>query len=161
MYAYSPYGYNPFMSRYYNTPYQYNQPAAADSKMIYAAVALLDINGKPLRDFGLKLGELKTNTLEQTSDFIFYKGEMAMGFKKEKEVRLLRSFGDEVELDTVQSIVSNPAETVRHESEAASYIRSWYNNAFYVWGYQTLRHSSQSSLEAGRQVFYINKIEIK
>ncbi|HNT51171.1 MAG TPA: hypothetical protein PKK67_11320, partial [Cyclobacteriaceae bacterium] len=119
MYAYSPYGYNPFMSRYYNTPYQYNQPAAADSKMIYAAVALLDINGKPLRDFGLKLGELKTNTLEQTSDFIFYKGEMAMGFKKEKEVRLLRSFGDEVELDTVQSIVSNPAETVRHESEAA------------------------------------------
>lgn len=161
MYAYSPYGYNPFMNRYYNTPYRYNQPAAADSKMIYASLALLDLTGKPSRDFGLKLNELKTSTLEQTSDFIFYKGEVALGFKKEKEIRILRSFNDEVELDTVQTKVLNPAETIRLESETSSYLRSWYNNTLYVWGYQTLRHSSQSALEAGRHVFYINKIEIK
>ncbi|MBN8653172.1 MAG: hypothetical protein J0L67_17220 [Cytophagales bacterium] len=161
MSMYSQYGYNPFMNRYYNAPYQYNQPAPGDSKMIHAALTVLDLKGKPSRDFGLKLGDLKTSTVEQTSDFIFYKGEVALGFKKEKEVRLLRSLNDEIEIDTVESKVLNPTESIRHESEAASYIRSWYNNVFYVWGYQTLRNSSQGVLESGRQVFYLNKIEIR
>lgn len=161
MYAYSQYGYNPFMNRYYNAPYQYNQPAPGDSKMIHAALTVLDLKGKPSRDFGLKLEDLKTSTVEQTSDFIFYKGEVALGFKKEKEVRLLRSFNDKIEIDTVESKVSSSTESIRHESEAASYIRNWYSNVFYVWGYQTLRNSSQGVLEAGRQVFYINKIEVK
>jgi len=155
------YGYNPFMNRYYNAPYQYNQPAPGDTKMLHAAVAVLDLKGKPTRDFGLKLNELKTNSLEQTSDFIFHKDEVAMAFKKEKEVRVLRSINEEFELDTVFSKLNNPTEIVRHESENTSYIRSWYNNVFYVWGYQTLRNSSQGTLELGRQVFYINKIEIK
>lgn len=161
MYAYSPYGYNPFMNRYYNAPYQYNQPATGDSKMIHASLTVFDLNGKPSRDFGLKLGELKTSTVEQTSDFIFYKGEVALGFKKEKEIRLLRSLNDEIEIDTVVSKAQSPTESIRHESETASFLRSWYNNVFYVWGYQTLRDSSQGVLESGRQVFYVNKIEIK
>jgi hypothetical protein len=161
MYGYTPYGYNPFMSRYYNAPYQYNQPVAGDSKMIYAALTVFDLEGKPDRDFGLKLGDLKTSTLEQTSDFIFHKGEVAMAFKKEKEVRLLRSVDEDVELDTLVSQLKNPTESVRNESEDGSYVRSWYKNVFYVWGYQTLRSANQNALESGRQVFYINKIEIK
>ncbi len=160
MYAYSPYGYNPFMNRYYNSPYQYNQPAPADSKMLHASLTILDATGKPKRDFGLKLGELKTASLEQTSDFIFHKNEVALAFKKEKEIRLLKSFGDEVELDTVAAQLNNPTETIRHESTTASYIRNWYKNVFYVWGYQTLRDTTKGALEAGRQVFYIHKIEI-
>lgn len=161
MYVYSPYGYNPFMNRYYNAPYQYNQPAKGDSKMLHAALTVLDLKGNPVRDFGMKLSDLKTSAVEQTSDFIFYKGEVAMGFKKEKEVRILRSQGDQVEIDTVVSKLLNPTESIRHESEGASYLRSWYKNVFYVWGYQTLRDSNQSVLESGRQVFYVNKIEIK
>ncbi|MCW5909959.1 MAG: hypothetical protein KIT62_02735 [Cyclobacteriaceae bacterium] len=160
MYAYSPYGYNPFMNRYYNAPYQYNQPVSGYSKMIYSALTVLDLNGKPVRDFGLKLGDLKTNSLEQTSDFTFYKGEIAMAFKKEKEVRILRSLTDEIEMDTLTSQLKNPNESVRNESEA-SYIRNWYNNVFYVWGYHTLRDSRKGALESGRQIFYINKIEVK
>lgn len=161
MYAYSPYGYNPFMNRYYNAPYQYNQPAPGDSKMLHAALAVFDRTGKPKRDYGLKLNDLKISSLEQTSDFLFYEDEVAMAFKKEKEVRILRSLNDEIEYDTIVSKLNSPTETVRHESESVSYIRSWYKNAFYVWGYQTLRDSSQAALESGRQVFYINKIEIR
>lgn len=161
MYGYYPYyGYNPFMNRYYNAPYQYNQPASGDTKMLHAALIVLDRSGKPTHDYGLKLLELKTATLEQTSDFFFYKGEVAMAFKKEKEVRVLRSSGEETELDTLASIPINPTETVRSESEGTSYLRSWYQNAFYSWGYQTLRNTSKGSLEASRRVFYINKIEI-
>jgi hypothetical protein len=160
MYAYSPYGYNPFMNRYYNAPYQYNQPAPGDTKMLHAALAVFDRTGKPKYDYGLKLDNLKTNTLEQTSDFLFYKDEVAMAFKKEKEVHILRSLDNEIEYDTVVSKLNSPTETVRHESESVSYIRSWYNNAFYVWGYQTLRDASRGALESGKQVFYINKVEI-
>ncbi|MBN8577296.1 MAG: hypothetical protein J0L66_10145 [Cytophagales bacterium] len=161
MYGSYPYGYNPFMNRYYSTPYQYNQPQQGDSRMILASVAVFDQKAKLVKDYGLKLDELKTSTVEQTADFSYENNEVILGFKKEKVIKMLRSQNEDLKPDTVTTRLSKTTETIRNENERNTYLRSWYGTTFYAWGYHSLRDISQGVLESGRQIFYINKIECR
>jgi hypothetical protein len=161
--GYSPYGYNPFMNRYYSSPYQYNnnQPTSGETKMIYASLMVFDPQGKKSYDYGLKLEDKKVGGLEQTADFMYYRNNFALAFKKEKEVKFLSGHPeDAVEMDTLTSELSFPEEKVRNDSGDNSSIRLWYQNTFYTWGYQSIRDRSPSAESPTRYVFYINKIEV-
>lgn len=160
--GYSPYGYNPFMNRYYTSPYQYNNnQQSGETKMIYASLIVFDLQGKKNYDYGLKLEDKKVGGLEQTADFMYYKESFALAFKKEKEVKFLSGHPeDSVEIDTLTSELSYPDETVRNDSGDNSAIRLWYQNAFYSWGYQSIRDRSPNAESPTRYVFYINKIEV-
>lgn len=161
-YGYSPYGYNPFMNRYYNTPYQYNTSQTSESKMLHASLVILDSRGKRIQDYGLKLEDKKLNGLEQTSDFIFYKDQIALAFKKEKEIKIISNKLDGVAVsDTISIQLKNSTEVVRNDSDSNSFIRFWYKNAFYVWGYQNIKDTSRQVEDPTRYVFYINKVEIR
>ncbi len=162
--GYSPYGYNPFMNRYYASPYQYNNQQTGETKMIYASLIVFDLHGKKNYDYGLKLEDKKIGGLEQTADFMYYKNNFALAFKKQKEVKFLSGHPeDSVEMDTLTSELSYPDETVRNDSGDNSAIRLWYQNAFYSWGYQSIRGRSPNaeSSTSTRYVFYINKIEVR
>ncbi len=161
-YGYSPYGYNPFMNRYYNTPYQYNTSQTSESKMIHASLVIFDAHGKRIQDYGLKLEDKKLNGLEQTSDFIFHEERVALAFKKEKEIKITSNKLDGAAIaDTIAIQLKNPTEIVRNDSESNSFIRFWYRNSFYVWGYQNVKDTSRHIEDPTRYVFYINKVEIR
>ncbi len=160
--GYSPYGYNPFMNRYYTSPYQYNNQQAGETKMVYASLMVFDPQGKKDYDYGIKLEDKKVGGLEQTADFMFYKENFALAFKKEKEVKFISGHSeDTVEMDTITSELSLPEESVKNDSGDNSSIRLWYQNAFYSWGYQSIRDRSPKAESPTRYVFYINKIEVR
>ncbi len=160
--GYSPYGYNPFMNRYYSSPYQYNNQQTGETKMIYASLIVFDQQGKKTYDYGLKLEDKKVGGLEQTADFMYYKDNFALAFKKDKEVKFLSGHPeDSIEMDTITSELSFPEETVKNDSGDNSSIRLWYQNAFYAWGYQSIRDRSPNAESSTRYVFYINKIEVQ
>ncbi|MBL7870786.1 MAG: hypothetical protein JNM78_04175 [Cyclobacteriaceae bacterium] len=159
--GYSPYGYNPFMNRYYSAPYQYNSQPSGETKMLYASLIVFDTQGKKNYDYGIKLEDKKVGGLEQTADFMFYKENFALAFKKDKEVKFISGHPEEtVEKDTLTSELSYD-ETVRNDSDDNSAIRLWYQNVFYSWGYQSIRDRSPHAESPTRYVFYINKIEVR
>lgn len=159
--GYSPYGYNPFMNRYYSSPYQYNTPQTSESKILFSSLMIFNAAGKRITDYGIKLEDKKVSGLEQTSDFMFNNNRFALGFKKEKEAIILSgNIEGEVETDTLVTELTNPIETIRNESTENSALRFWYENNFYLWGYQSLRDRSRAD-DPNRYVFYINKIEVR
>jgi len=158
---YSPYGYNPFMNRYYSSPYQFNTPQTSETKMLYSSLIIFNPNGKRIIDYGLKIEDKKVSGLEQATDFVLHNNRFALALKKEKEAIFLSGkIDDQVETDTLATELTNPGERIRNESAENSAIRFWYENNFYLWGYQNIRDRSRSE-DHSRYVFYINKIEVR
>lgn len=160
--GYSPYGYNPFSTRYYNRPYQYNNAPTQteDTKILNAAVILFDSKGKLVSDIAMALTDKKSAGVEQTSDFLVNKSGVTMGYKKEKEVFFIRSTQEgEVVSDTLTLSLDNPDEIIKTDTED-SFIRHWYNNHMYIWGYQRVKLLREDADTSHRDVFYINKIKV-
>lgn len=159
--GYSPYGYNPFMNRYYNAPYQYNNGPSqvGETKILYSSLLVFDIKGTLINDYGMVLEEKKSNGLEQTADFVFNEDNIALAYKKEKEIRVMRYTPDGGSLDTLQTSLEKPGEVVRSDSENGN-VRFWYQNYMYSWGYQRIKDQEKLSEDPTRYVFYINKIRI-
>jgi hypothetical protein len=162
-YGYMPYTYSPFMNRYYTRPYQYNYPASpsGENKILHASVVLFDLKGQLLDDFGLEIKDKKSNTVEQTSDFLLVNGKVAIAYKKEKEIFFLRGAPDEEEgiQETIDIAPNEPGEIIRSDSDH-SFVRFWYDHYMYAWGYQRIRDTRQSSEDPTRYVFYIIKIRV-
>ncbi len=159
--GYSPYGYNPFMSRYYNSPYQYNNGPSqvGETKILHSSLLVFDITGTLINDYGLVLEGEKSNGLEQTSDFVFNEDNIALAYKKEKEIRVMHYTPDGGSLDTLQTLLEKPGEVVRSDSENGN-VRFWYQNYMYSWGHQRIKDQEKQSEDPTRYVFYINKIRI-
>ena len=157
----NPYSYNPFMSRYYSPPYQFNSAPSlvGEAKVLQSSVICFDLTGKLTNDYGLVLEDKKTSGIEQTSDFIFNKGSVAIAYKKEKEIRVMRGTPDENDYDTLQSTLRKPEEIVRSDSDNG-HVRFWYGTNLYSWGYQHIKDQEKQSEDTHRNVFYINKIKI-
>lgn len=159
--GYSPYGYyNPFMNRYYSPPYQYNNAPSqvGESKILSSSVLVFDHQGNLKNDYSLVLQEKKSNGLEQTADFIFNKDEIAIAYKKEKEILIMHGTNGN-QYDTLHTTLENPGELVRSDSEN-SYVRFWYQNYMYSWGYQRIKDPEKKSEDQTRNVFYITKIRV-
>ncbi|MDZ7648994.1 MAG: hypothetical protein U5K54_18515 [Cytophagales bacterium] len=102
------------------------------------------------------------NGLEQASDFIYTQDVIAVASKKEKELRLMIGNPDGTfVVDTLLTQLTNPNEIIRNESDSNSFTRFWYRNVLYVWGYQAIRNTQRKEENTSRDVFYINKIEVR
>lgn len=159
--GYSPYGYSPFMSRYYNSPYQYNNGPSqvGETKNLYSSVLVFDLKGNLTADYGIVLEEKNSNGLEQTVDFLFNSDKVVIAYKKEKDLLIMHHTADGSTLDTLQTTLQKPGEIIRSDSENG-YVRSWYQNYMYAWGYQRIKDQEKQSEDPNRYVFYINKIRI-
>ena len=159
--GYNPYGYTPFMRPYYSPPYQYNSGTSqvGETKILYSSVLIFDMKGNLDVDYGFILEEIKSNSLEQTADFIVKNDNVAIAYKKEKELRIKYHTPDGSKLDTLATTLQKPGQIIRSDSEIG-YIRSWYQNYMYSWGYQRIKDQEKQSEDPNRYVFYINKIRI-
>jgi hypothetical protein len=166
-YPYSGYGsyypyYGGFNRRFYNYPYQYNSGAteAGDARMLYSSVILFNRKGEIENDYGIVLEDKKNDVVEQTSDFVYDSNEIAIAYKKEKQM-FINGVSDTgiVVSDTLSTYRQEEAEIVRSDSEN-SFIRYWYEHFMYSWGYMRIKDSSNQTDDPHRYVFYINKISI-
>ena len=128
-------------------------------KNLYSSVLVFDLNGNLTRDYGIILEEKKSIGLEQTADFIFNNDKVAIAYKKEKDLMIMHHTADGSTADTLQTILQKPREIIRSDSEIG-YVRAWYQNYMYTWGYQRIKDQEKQSEDPNRYVFYINKIRI-
>jgi len=171
----SPYGYSPFYTPYGLSPYgSYYYPGyrmyrpmygnnvknADEIKTDEAMLVSFDANGKVLWDHSIKLDELKMASLEQAADFSLIDSKIHFLYKKESELRAKWiDIDDDSEGELTEKIISmKPGDLIRSDHENEGGVRHWYNNVFYVWGYQTIKNNSEE--DRTRDVFYINKVVV-
>lgn len=166
---YSPYGLNPYGGFYYPglsrmyRPYAYNNNTknTNDIKTNETVLLSFSADGKVNWDYSMKLDEMKMPGIEQVSDFCLVGDQICFLYKKESELKL-KTVGiqDEQAMEnTVKVQTSDPLDEIRSEKEYEGGVRQWFGNAFYVWGYQTIRNTSKE--DRVRDVFYINKVVVK
>jgi hypothetical protein len=162
-YSYSPYGsYYPY--RLYNQPnygYPYNNYGntnSSETKMLHASMIDFDAKGNLLTDHGFKLEDIKTPSSEQISDFVTQQNKTTILFSKEKEIYFQVSQKDGFPLINEKKDIQlkSANETIRGEDGTGS-VRYWFDNYFYLFGYQTVKTMGEGS----RDVFYVNKLKVE
>jgi hypothetical protein len=162
-YYYSPsFGYGP--TSYYR-PRGY-QPAPysttlrdSDIKTHESVVIAFDGTGKMLWDFSMKLEDIELPSVEQATDFHVGNGKAYLIYKAEDsmlKVKMIRTADGTSEDFSEKVKTLESTDVIRDERKSEGSVRFWYDNAFYVWGYQTLKNETHS--DRVRDVFYINKI---
>lgn len=160
--SYFPGYYYPGMSRMYRPyPYGGNVKNSDEIKTNASVLLSFDANGKVRWDQSVKLDEIAVSSLEQVADFCLVNSTVYFLYKKESELKLKSIIleGDEAEEITEKVKTSETADEIRSEREHDGGTRHWYGNAFYVWGYQTIRNPAKE--DRLRDVFYINKVLVK
>lgn len=167
-YYYNPYYfYNPFWPGYYPGMRTYRPPSYGSSprnneiKTHAAVVLAFNGSGSLLWDFSMKLEDIKKSGLEQASEYYYNGVQLVFLYKKESEIRIgTIDISDGEAVETVQKIkLNDPADELRTEREYEGGLQHWTGNAFYVWGYQNIRNATKK--DRVRQVFYINKVEVR
>jgi len=162
---YSPYGgsygYSPFASRYYNSPYSYyNQPVRSDYSMLSTSVLAFNPDGTLDWDHSLKADNERRPALEQIADFWCDKNKIVIATKTESELVVKARFKNNEFLgDTVKVMLKKETEVAREESKGEGGVRHWYGDKFYVWGYQTVKDPEMRFEDRTRDVFYIIKVD--
>jgi len=168
-YAYNPYGMNPYwpgmyypgMNRMYRSyPYSGNTRANDETKTSEAVLVAYDQHGTVLWDHSIKMDDLKMPSLDQVSDFVMYQGKIYLIFKKESELKIKSVVlkGNEISEISEKIKTMDPVDEVRSDKEQEGGVKHWFDNNFYVWGYQTVRNVARD--DRSRDVFYINKVVV-
>ncbi|MCD9019474.1 hypothetical protein [Parachryseolinea silvisoli] len=169
-YSYSPYGsygmygpgyYYPGMGRMYR-PYAYgnNVKNNDDIKSSETVLLAFDAAGKVKWDHSLKLEDIKLPSVEQVADFSLKNGHVHLLYKNESDlmVKSIPLKEDTTQLLQEKIKLLDPVDEIRSEKEGEGSVRHWYDNTFYVWGYQTIRNVTKT--DRVRDVFYINKVVV-
>lgn len=162
---YSPFGMNgmyfPRMSRFYQ-PYQgYYPQNTQEINYHQTGVAAFNQSGKLIWDYSFKFDEIKMPSVEQVSDFLYFNNQVFLAYKKEITFLLRRvDTRTGAFVDMVENIKPKlPNDVIRNDKEYEGGVRFWYENHFYVYGYQTVRNETIE--DRSRVVFYINKISVQ
>ena len=118
-------------------------------------------DGKINWDHSIKLDEMKMPGLEQVSDYLMKNDQLYFLYKKESDLKLkIVSLQDGQGLENSIKVKTNdPIDEIRSEKEFEGGVRQWLPDAFYTWGYQTVRNTTQE--DRVRDVFYIIKVVVK
>lgn len=179
----SPYSNNPYGSPYYSNPYYYYNPFwpgyypgmrmyrpyaygdhtrnADNIKLHETVVIAFDAEGNVIWDQSITLDDIKRPALEQVSDFYADEKNLHFLYKKESELKIKTiDIGDGLVNETTEKIkLNDPIEEIRSEKDLEDGVRHWFGNAFYLWGYHTVRNVENKENRV-RDVFYINKIVV-
>jgi hypothetical protein len=165
---YNPYGfypsgfYYPGLSRMYR-PYAYSSGARTSNEIRTNSTTLISFgsDGKVNWDHSVKLDEMKMPGLEQVSDYVMKNDQLYFLYKKESDLKLkVVSLEDGQALEHSMKVETNdPLDEIRSEKEFEGGVRQWLADAFYVWGYQAIRNTTQE--ERVRDVFYITKVVVR
>lgn len=167
MYGYYPYGMNSMnssSSRYYNSPYSSGNPISTrEVQMVESVVAKLGVHGEIEKDASIKFTNFRKDNLEQIGDFGIHGDSILMIYKKENELYYKSQIGDTLDIKQTKELkvlVKSDHEYLKNENEIEGTTRHWYQNHFYVWGYQNIK-GSKKVLDKTRRVFYVNRISME
>jgi hypothetical protein len=129
-----------------------------DIKTHATVLIAYDGAGKIMWDHSVKLDDMAAPSLEQIADFCLVDNRVYFLYKKESEILIKSVFlPDHQATETKEKIRTlESADQIRDERNIEGGLRHWYGNAFYVWGYQTLKNETKE--DRVREVFYINKV---
>lgn len=165
-YYYNPYGFYPYglgaypgSSRLYR-PYPYSSSSKQNNDVTIHETVLIsfDAKGNVVWDQSLVLDNVKVESTEQVSDFSMENDKITFLYKKESELKFKKIVkSEETAQEQTEKIKTNdPIDEIRSERDSDGFVRQWYGNSFFVWGYQTIRNIK--SEDRVRDVFYINKV---
>ena len=144
-------------------PYMYNNATRNTNEIRTVSTALISFgsDGKVNWDHSFKLDEMKMPGVEQVSDYLMKNDQLYLLYKKESDLKLKAiSLQDGQALENSIKVQTNdPLDEIRSEKEFEGGVRQWLPDAFYVWGYQTIRNTTQE--DRVRDVFYITKVVVK
>ena len=145
-----------------NSPYGNDGPSVQEIKSIQSVVVSFDNSGKVLWDYSVKLDNIKRSAIEQVSDFCIEADSIHFLYKKESEIRLKSTNLDDGEsIERVKKIKLNDFyDVIRMERSQEGSVKHWFNESFYVWGYQSIRNTGKGDFR-NREVFYINRLVIR
>ncbi len=171
----NPYYYNPYYNYgVYSSPYYYpgmsrmyrpysagnNMKTVDEIKANQSVVLSFNAKGDLNWDQSFKIEDVKMAGVDQASDFFVKDSEVFFMYKKESDLKVKSVIlTDNTITETTEKIRSTAAEDViRSEKELDGGVRHWIGNAFFAWGYQTIRNAGKG--DKLRDVFYINKVVI-
>lgn len=163
----SPYYYNPYWPNYYAPGRMYNPYYPGTSNKAYTEINALqtvlisvDHKGDILWDQAMKMEDVSNRTsLEQVSDFYYGTNKVTILYRvKDGELRVRTTdIADDESKEVTEKIkLLEPSDEFRDEKEDIGGVVKWYDNSFFVWGFQTIRNVTKE--ERIRDVFYINKV---
>jgi hypothetical protein len=167
-YGGNPYYYDPYWSSYsprriYGPPPSgYGSNMRTDNEAIKTYESfLVSLNEKGTTnwDYSFPLDNIKNAMVDQVADFTLVNNDIYYVYKKESDLNIkripLRSEEEPTE-STAKIKLMHEFDELRSEDEHDGAIRYWFNDAFYVWGFQTIRNKTKD--DQTRRVFYINKV---
>lgn len=155
------YGYSPFASRYYNSPYNfYNSPVHTDYTMLSTSVLAFNPDATLDWDHSMKVDDERKPALEQMGDFWCDRNKIVIASKTESELYVKARFkNNEYSADTLKVLMKKPTDVVREDTDEEGGVRHWYGRSFYVWGYQTVKDPEVKFEDRNRSVFYVIKMD--
>lgn len=145
-----------------NSPYGYGDEPVKEIKKIQSVVIAFDHTGAVLWDYGVKFDNIKTSDIEQVSDFYLEKDSLHFLYKKDSEIRIKSiNLDDGESIERAEKIKLNDSyDVIRMERTQEGSVKHWFDQSFYVWGYQSIRNSEKGDFR-NREVFYINRLVIE
>jgi len=160
----SPYGFSSIPYRYYSNPYSNPNPFGSTSTnstevtMLSSALFFFNMNGTLVADESMKLPSIQLPSTAHISDFVKHDSIITILCKDEKDIIVKMITVDSVREEKTKPQLQSTDETIEHESRENSCIQTWYDHYLYVYGYQTVRDPFKKT---SRQVFYVNKIDVR
>ena len=156
------YGYPYRSNPYFNAPYMNNPPVRnTEVRMIETVVIKFGALG-PEKDVSIKLEDIKQSALDQKGDFLIVNDSLVLGYKKKSEIWFQRESAESGTLTSVRQSKVNlmrPTDILKDENEDVGGLRYWYENHFYVWGYQQIKTRLNNEVHS-RYVFYVNRADL-
>lgn len=162
-------------STYYNNPYyntyptsrlyrpiSYSQNVANEEEIKTYSSTLLSLNakGEIENDYSIKLDNIKIPAISQVTDANYYNGNAVLVYRKESKIlyKKIIQLSDDVEEGEETIKLNDTFDEMRNERDKDAGIRHWHQDAFFTWGYQTIRNINLK--DRTREVFYVNKVVI-
>ena len=163
-YYYNPFwpGYFPGMRMYRPYPYGYSSRSSDNVRIYATVVAAFDGKGQLVWDQSIVLDDIRRPALEQISDFYSDGENVYFIYKKESDIKAkIIALEEGAETEHSEALMlDSPGDEIRSEKESEDGVRHWFGNAFYVWGYHTIRNRERRE-DRVRDVFYINKVVVE
>ncbi|MBL3658859.1 hypothetical protein [Fulvivirga sediminis] len=163
---YDPRGFNRYhafsQQQYVRRPYGYQVNHEPNHfKYLETIIVKLDDEGKLVWDNSYAIKEVESYSLEAVTDYrvkgdditIIYKSEDKLAYKLAEGNTGLVEDSDELAM-----LYEN--DELDHDYEGVGGVSHWYDNTFFVWGYQKVLNKQNESVDNRRNVIYINKVEV-
>ena len=160
-YGYLPYNrfyslYDPYFNRYYRDPTRsFRTDQSPSYKFLESIVIGIDRNGNVRWDNSLVVDDDDAESMMNLVDAFASPEYVHMLYKFDKELvyKSIPYSSEPVEENIKEIMLDSGAEDIRNEFEDIGGVQFWYNNAFFVWGYQRIAGESGK-----RNVIFINKV---